>query len=157
MATIQVLAHFTASIELAERAEQQARALAATFKNVVQEIDAVVLDADLPITSVLVEKATGNETQLSLRAPCRPGSVRLFVNDKPQDTSAFAVEYNSGVLTLARPLAKDARVRVEYTTLGLRSQMEPLAAAVGITIELIEARKARYLKAIQWITENFGA
>jgi len=157
MATIQVLTHLTASIELAERAEQQARALAATFRNVVQEIDAVVLDADLPMATVLAEKASGTETQFSLRAPVYPGSVKLFVNEQAQGASAFAVDSNTGALTLARPLAKDARVRVEYVALGLRSQMEPLAAAVGITIELIEARKARYLKAIQWITENFGA
>jgi hypothetical protein len=154
MATIQALTRLTAGLELAERADQQARALAQTFKNVLAEIDAILLDADMPIAATLVEKAVGNETQFSLRAPIAPGSVKLLINGKP--STAFTVDENSGALTLSTPVAKDAQVGAKYTVLGLRSQLEPLAAAVGITPEIVGARKAKYLQAIKWIEANFG-
>lgn len=157
MATIQALSKLNDSIQLAERAEMQARALAATLRNVNAEIDSVLLDADLPMNVTVIEKATGNETQLSLRAPIQPESLEIAVDGVPLAANAFTADLNTGLVTLAEPLPQNGKVTAAYTVLGLRAQMEPIAAAVGIDLALVEARKQKYLTAIQWITENFGA
>ena len=81
MTTKRAMQHLQTLIELDERAEMQMSALAGTLRQVVVQMDAILDDADQPVSETLAEKTTGLETQFLLgRGPVKAGTVALYLD-----------------------------------------------------------------------------
>jgi len=154
MATKRAMAHLQSLIELDERAEAQLSALAGTLKQVIAQMDAILEDADQPVSEILAEQTTGKETSFNLaREPIKAGSVKLFLNNAAVAKTGYTVAGN--VISPATNVPAGKTLKAEYVTLGLKTQAaELLAVMSNLTAAQFSAKKEKYQKVIQWIEAN---
>jgi len=154
MATKRAMAHLQSLIELDERAEAQLSALAGTLKQVIAQMDAILEDADQPVSEILAEQTTGKETSFNLaREPIKAGSVKLFLNNAAVAKTGYTVAGN--VISPATNVPAGKTLKAEYVTLGLKTQAaELLAVMSNLTAAQFAMKKAKYQKIIQWIEAN---
>ena len=153
MATIRALSHLQALVELTERADVQIEALGRTLHGIVEQIDAVVADADISVHDVLTESALGTEVAFSLsHTPVKPGSVIVRVNGSVVSASLYAIDANAGTVTPTTTLPAKAKVEATYTVLGLASQVTQILAVLpNLSAQMFLDARARYQTAIAWI------
>lgn len=151
MTTKRAMRHLQALIELDGRAEAQMVALANTLRQVVVQVDAILDDADQPVSETLTERTTGAEVQFVLsRTPVKAGSVVLRLDGAAVPGAGYTVGGNIVSPTGAIPAGKT--LRAEYVVLGLKAQTARLLAEMDdLDAAHFVARKARYQRAIAWL------
>jgi len=155
MSTRRALSHLQSLVELDERASKQVAALAATLKQVIAQIDAILDDSDEQVAEVLVDNSVGDEKELRLsRTPVKRGTVILYVNEKVVAEEQYEIE-GEKIIPINK-VPSNIQIRAEYVVEGLKTQSAALLAQMddldaGYFIE----RKGMYRQAINWIEENF--
>ena len=154
MTTKRAVQHLQALIELDERADAQMSALAGTLRQGIEQMDAVLDDANQLISETLAEKTTGLETQFVLaRVPVKTGTVALFLNSVAVAKAGYSVAGDVITPGIAIPAGKT--LRADYVVLGLKAQTATLLAGMDdLDAAEFAAKKAKYQQAIQWIEAN---
>lgn len=141
-------------IELDERAQLQLSALAGTLRQVIAQMNAILEDADQPVSEVLVEQTTGKETSFTLKKePVQVGSVKLYLNTTAVAKAGFTVV--GSLITPVATIPAGKMLRAAYVVSGLKTQTtELLAGMTDLNVEHFVAQRAKYLQAITWIEAN---
>ena len=154
MATKRAMAHLQSLIELDARAETQLAGLAGTLKQVIEQMDAILEDADQPVSEVLTETTTGQEASFALkREPVKAGSVTLKLNSTVVAKAGYTVDGN--VITPLVAILAGKTLTAQYVVLGMKSQTaEILLGMSDLTAAQFAAKKAKYQMVVQWIEAN---
>jgi hypothetical protein len=146
--------HLQGLIELDQRAGMQMSALAATLKQVIAQMDAILEDADQSVSEILTDLTTGLETKFTLnREPVKIGSVKLYLNSTVVATAGYTVAGN--VITPVAAIPAGKILRADYIVLGLKTQTTELLAGMDdLKATYFTARRAKYSAAAAWIEAN---
>ena len=154
MTTKRAVQHLQALIELDERAEMQMSALVGTLRQVIVQMDAILDDADQPVSETLAEKTTGLETQFLLgRGPVKAGTVALYLDGVVVSKASYNVI--GGGITPKAAIPAGKVLRTDYVVLGLGTQTAALMAGMGdLGVAEFVAKKSKYQRVIGWIEAN---
>ena len=154
MSTKRAMEHLQGLIELDERAGMQLSAVGNTLRQVITQMDAILEDADLPVSEVLVEQTTGQEKSFTLKKePVLVGSVKLYLNTTAVAKAGFTVVGSLVTPVAAIPAGK--LLRAAYIVSGLKTQTTELLAGMDdLKAADFVAKKDKYSKVIAWIEAN---
>jgi hypothetical protein len=117
-------------------------------------MDAILEDADQPVSEVLVEQTTGKETSFILkREPVLVGSVKLYLNMTAVAKAGFTVV--GSLVTAVAVIPAGKLLRAAYVVSGLKTQTTELLAGMDdLKAADFTVRKAKYAQVVTWIEAN---
>ena len=154
MSTKRAMEYLQGLIELDQRAGMQMSALGNTLRQVIAQMDAILEDADQPVSEVLAEQTTGKETSFTLkRELVQVGSVKLYLNTTVVAKAGYTVLGN--IITPVAAIPAGKILRADYIVSGLKTQTAELLAGMDdLKATYFTARRAKYFAAAAWIEAN---
>jgi len=155
MATKRALSHLQAITEMTEQSDAQIRNLAATLRQTVVQMDAVLNDADREVDEILTEETTGDEAEFVLQdSPILEGSLQVYVNDGAAPKNAFVLDGKA--IRPVKSVPKGKTVRAAYTVAGLKTQTAALMRELDdVDSASFVAWRTKALRVIEWIEKDY--